>query len=177
MRNLTRTQAMAARLLERARTIAVVGADATERARATAAYLRRSGYDVVPADGLAALRGAVDLVLVFRTPANLSEILEHAARKRVDGVWFTEQPDRAAAALARRLGLAVVVAPDIAELHSQRLRTAGQPKKLDVRRRRRGRAKLVDESRLGGWQEGGGGGRQGGGGGWAAIDEKKMKRS
>ena len=178
MRNLSRAQAIAARLLERARTIAVVGAATNERTRATAAYLRRSGYDVVPveADGLASLPGAVDLVLVFRTPANVSVLLEQAAAKHVDGVWFTEGPNRATRALARRSKLAVVAERDIVELHRQRLDKAGQPQKLDVRRRRRGSAYVSDESLSspGGWTEAGGGGRRGGGGGRAAIDEKKM---
>jgi predicted CoA-binding protein len=178
MRHLTRAKAIAARLLDRARTIAVVGADANERTRATAAYLRRAGYDVVPvaADGLANLPGAVDLVLVFRSPANAPVLLEQAAAKRVDAVWFTEAPNRALAAVARRLRLTVVVERDIARLHHhQRLSTAGQPKKLDVRKRRRGSTVVTDTaSATGGWQEAGGGGRQGGGGGRAAIDEKKM---
>jgi uncharacterized protein len=182
MRHLTRDKGRAELLLERARTIAVVGPPSSERTQATVNYLRRVGYDVVPvpSGGLANVPGAIDLVLVFRAPDDLQGLLDAAAAKRVDGVWFTQQAaGRLASSLARRLGLTVIVEGDIARLHRERQRAAGSPPKLSAIARRRGRTGLAgdDPSVATGWKEAGGGGSQGGGGGRAALDEKKMRRS
>lgn len=46
MRNVSRGDAQAGRLLDRARTIAVVGGVTAPRHRAALAYLKRVGYDV-----------------------------------------------------------------------------------------------------------------------------------
>jgi predicted CoA-binding protein len=178
MRNLSRAEARAVRLFDRARTIAAVGAGTDQRSRATTAHLRRGGYDVVPVagGGVAGIPGAVDLVLVFRTPAAVSTLLEQAAAKRVDAVWFTEEPSRAVRALGRRLKLPIVFDPAVAERHDQRLSDAGSAATLGIRGRRRRRKDPADGplASQGGWVEAGGGGRRGGGGGRAIIDEKKM---
>jgi predicted CoA-binding protein len=179
MRRLTREKAQAWRLLDSARTIAVVGEPTAPRRRTILAYLRRVGYDVrlVRTPALSELGGLVDLILVFGTVSDISRLLRDAAAKRADGVWFTgPASDRAARALARQLGLVVVNEADIVGHHQERLREAGQPPKLDVQPRRRGRPDKPDRRPPShkGWTEAGGGGQRGGGGGRAAIDEKKM---
>jgi predicted CoA-binding protein len=179
MRRLTREKAQAWRLLDSARTIAVVGEPTAPRLRTALAYLRRVGYDVrlVRTPGLSELGGLVDLILVFGTVSDVPRLLRDAAAKRADGVWFTGQAsDRAARAMARQLGLVVVNDADIVGYHQERLREAGQPLKLDVRPRRRGRPDKPDSrpSSRKGWTEAGGGGQRGGGGGRAVIDEQKM---
>ncbi|HXG02981.1 MAG TPA: CoA-binding protein [Candidatus Binatia bacterium] len=177
VRNLSRAEVTALRLLERARSVAVVGRpDAT-----VVGYLRRAGYDVrrAPEGGPADLPGAVDLVVVFGRPQNVPALLEQAAAKGADGAWFFQDVlDSRSRTLARRLGLGVVVDPHLIERHRERRREAGQALKLGVRPRRRGRSDAA-EGRLhspGGWAEAGGGGARGGGGGRAVIDEKKMVR-
>jgi uncharacterized protein len=127
MRHLTRDKGRAELLLERARTIAIVGPTTSERNQATINYLRSAGYDVVLVrDGaLADVPGAIDLVLVFRAPDTLQEFLEAAAAKKVDGVWFTQQAaGRVASSLARRLGLTVIVEGDIVRLHRDHQRAS-----------------------------------------------------
>lgn len=181
MRRLTREKARAWRLLDSARTIAVVGEPTAPRRRTALAYLRRVGYDVrlVRTPGLSELGGLVDLILVFGTVSDVPRLLRDAAAKRADGVWFTgPASDRAARATARQLGLVVVNDADIVGYHQERLREAGQPLKLDVRPRRRGRLDKPDSrpSSRKGWTEAGGGGQRGGGGGRAVIDEQKMIR-
>lgn len=182
MRRLSAEKARAWRLLDRARTIAVLGALTAPRHRTTVAYLRRVGYDVrlVPTSRLSEVGGPVDLVLVFETPADVLQLIQDAAAKRADGVWFAgAAPDRAARTLAGQLALDVVNDANIIGRHQERLREAGQPLKLGMDARRRGRPKKAEGRRSSrtGWAEAGGGGQRGGGGGRAAIDEKKMIRA
>jgi predicted CoA-binding protein len=161
MRHLSAEKARAWRLLDRARTIAVLGALTAPRRRTTVAYLRRVGYDVrlASASRVSDVGGPIDLVLVFETPADVSQLIQDAAAKRADGVWFTGAGlDRAARTLAGQLALVVVNDADIVRRHQERLREAGQPLKLGMDARRRGRPKKAS-----------GGGR--------AIDEKKMIRA
>jgi predicted CoA-binding protein len=177
MRHLTRAKARAELLLERARTMAIVGPTLSERAQETVGYLRKVGYDLVPVgDGpLADTPGSVDLVLVFGRPVDVPRLLEQAATKRVDGIWYIEHaPSHATSSLARRLGLALVVGDDIVRRHRERQREAGQPSKLSAGARRRGRKQPIDAdpSVAKGWAEAGGGGSQGGGGGRSAINER-----
>ena len=122
MRRLTRDQSRAGVLLERAKTIAIVGLTTSERNQATLQYLRKAGYDVVQvADSVGDVRGGIDLLLVLSVPDDLPRLLEEAAAKRVDGVWFTRQgAGRLARGLARRLGLTVILDPDIVRRHRER---------------------------------------------------------
>jgi predicted CoA-binding protein len=181
MRHLTREKAQGWRLLDGARTIAVLDAPAAPRHGAILAYLRRVGYDVRPVrTSVSKLGGPVDLVLVLGIVPDVAALLRDAAAKRADGVWFLGSgPTRAERTLARDLGLVVVHDADIVIRHEERLREAGQPRKLGARPRRRGRPEGIaggrQRSRTG-WTEAGGGGQRGGGGGRAALDEKKMTR-
>jgi predicted CoA-binding protein len=66
--------------------------------------------------------GTIDLVLVFGAPGDLQRLLEEAAAKRVDGVWFLQQgPGRLARDPARRLGLTLIVDSDVVRRHRGRL--------------------------------------------------------
>jgi len=184
MRNIKRREARAQRLLERARTIVVVGADA--RSRTLTDYLRGAGYDVVPVrstggemgglkvyPSIEDVPGQVDLVVVLASRTPVRRIVEQAAAKGADAVWLarasTTAEDRAAAQAA---GIPLVADLGLIGEHRPRLREAGQPARLGVGSRRRGRG--GGRVRDSGWTEAGGGGRAGGGGGRAAVDEKKM---
>jgi predicted CoA-binding protein len=70
----------AQQLLDRARTIAVVG-PVTDRTETTLAYLRRVGYDVivVPGGPLTDIPGPIDLALVLGTSAHLPRLLQEAS--------------------------------------------------------------------------------------------------
>ena len=179
MRHLTRQEVRAQQLLDRARTIAVVGR-VSGRGETTVAYLRRVGYDVlvVPSGTLADVPGPVDLVVVLGAPDDLARLLRDAARKRVDGVWCVDDaPGRDARRLARELRLTVVVDPGIVERRQELFAEAGQPRKRGTTSRRRRRAATDDSTPVApGWTEAGGGGSHGGGGGRAAVDEKKIGR-
>jgi predicted CoA-binding protein len=171
MRNLTRQEVRAQQLLDRARTIAVVG-PLKGRGETTVAYLRRVGYDVVIVSSgtLADVPGPVDLVVLFGSPGDLDRLLQQAAEKRVDGVWFVDdRPGREAMRRARDLKLTVVVDPDLVERRQELFADAGQPRKRATTARRRGRARPTESGALtpGGWAEAGGG---------AAMDEKKVGR-
>ena len=124
MRHLSRDNGRAEILLERGKTIAIVGPTTTERHQTTVKYLRNAGYDLVRVRGvsLADVPGPVDLVVVFGAPDDLQRLLEEAAAKRVDGVWFVQQgAGRLARDPARRLGLTVIVDSDIVRRHRGRL--------------------------------------------------------
>ena len=183
MRYLTREKAESWQLLERAKTIAVLGPATAPRRGTTVAYLRRVGYDVrlIRTFALANVGGPIDLVLVFGRVPDIAALLRDAATKRADGVWLTgTEPDRAAKALARELDLVMVNDADIIGRYAERFGSeAGQPPKLGVRSRRRGRPDETprEGSSRPGWTAAGGGGQRGGGGRRSAIDEKKMIRA
>jgi predicted CoA-binding protein len=124
MRHLNGDKGRAEILLERGKTIAIVGPTTTERHQATLKYLSGVGYDLVWVRGvtLTDVPGTIDLVLVFGAPGDLQRLLEEAAAKRVDGVWFLQQgPGRLARDPARRLGLTLIVDSDVVRRHRGRL--------------------------------------------------------
>jgi len=116
-------------LLERVRTVAVVGASANplRPSYTVFSYLRRRPeYDVTPinptiaeVDGIkaypslaayAADRGAPDVVDVFRRPSELMNVVEDAILAGVKAIWFQYGVvNDAAIALADRSGMDVVV--------------------------------------------------------------------
>jgi hypothetical protein len=92
-------------LLERARTIAVVGAspDPWRASYGVSAYLKRVGYRVVPVNptalgetlhgepfvgSLAQFQEAIDLVDVFRRPEYVPDVVEEAMAIGAPAVWL-----------------------------------------------------------------------------------------
>src|SRR5207244_5328346 len=77
VRHLTREKAESWQLLERAKTIAVLGPATAPRRGTTVAYLRRVGYDVrlIRTFALANVGGPIDLVLVFGRVPDLAALL------------------------------------------------------------------------------------------------------
>ena len=145
MRHMTREEAVSRHVLQRARTVAVVGASMSpERHSYTvASYLKTAGYDVIPIrpDGgdvgglpayarLADVAGPVDLVVIFRRPEAVLAHIEEAAAKHVEAVWL--QPgvwSREAEQAAHRHGLTLVKELCIAEAHRHLSQQSGHPVK------------------------------------------------
>ncbi len=92
-------------LLERARTVAVVGAspESWRASYGVSAYLKRAGYRIVPVNptalgqtlhgepfvgSLAEIGEAVDLVDVFRRPEHVPALVEEAVAAGVPAVWL-----------------------------------------------------------------------------------------
>jgi predicted CoA-binding protein len=192
MKHMTREEALNRRVLQRARTVAIVGAspNPARHSYSVANYLRTAGYDVIPvrADGadvaglpasarLADIAGPIDLVVVFRRPEAVSAHIDEAAAKHVEVVWL--QPgvwSRQAKAAADRHGMTVVKELCIAEEHRHLSQSAGHPTKWGVHVRRR-KATYEDNRRRpddAGYVAEGGGGHAAGGGVRAILDEKKM---
>lgn len=128
-------------LLQQARTIAIVGmSDNPERpSHAVARYLRRNGYQIIPVNPLlkdklldaqpvASLREIhehVDIVLVFRRPEQVSEVVEDAIAIGAGAVWMQlDIVNHEAAHMARQAGLEVVMDRCIAVDHRRLSRYA-----------------------------------------------------
>ncbi len=93
-------------LLERSRTIAVVGLsrDPSKAARRVPSYLAAKGYDVIPVnpnatrilgkdvvDSLDQVEGPVDMVLVFRPSEEAGDVIRQAAaRPEKPAIWLQE---------------------------------------------------------------------------------------
>ncbi len=121
------------RLLTATRSVAVVGlSDNPDRASyQVAAYLKEHGYRVLPVNpniggalcqrsypSLRALPEAVDMVVIFRKPEAVPEIVEDAIAVRAQAVWMQEGiVHNAAADRARAAGLAVVMNKCIMKEH------------------------------------------------------------
>lgn len=192
MKHMTREEALNRRVLQRARTVAIIGAspNPARHSYSVANYLRTAGYDVIPVrpDGadvaglpasatLAEVAGPVDLVVIFRRPEAVLAHIDEAAAKHVEVVWL--QPgvgSRQAEAAADRHGLTLVKDLCIAEEHRHLSQHAGHPTKWGVHVRRR-KATYEDNRRRpddAGYVVGGGGGHVAGGGVRSILDEKKM---
>ncbi len=117
--------AVIARILQRARTIAVVGlsTDPAKPSADVAAYLQAAGYRIIPVHpkaaqllgetaypSLEAIPGAVDLVNVFR-PADEAEAWAEAAVRIGAKAWWLQLGlvNEVAAARAQSAGLDVVM--------------------------------------------------------------------
>lgn len=192
MKHMTREEALHQRVLQRARTVAIIGAspDPARHSYAVANYLRTEGYDVIPvrpgAGDVAGLQASatladvadpVDLVVIFRRPEAVPAHIDEAAAKHVEVVWL--QPgvwSREAEAAAERHGLTLVKDLCIAEEHRHLSQGAGHPKKWGVHVRRRKPTYEDNRQRPddAGYVVGGGGGHVAGGGVRSILDEKKM---
>ena len=192
MKHMTRAEAVCRHVLQRARTVAIVGASHSpeQHSYTVASYLKAAGYDVIPIhpDGgdvaglpayarLADVAGPIDLVVIFRRPEAVPAHIEEAAAKHVEAVWL--QPgtwSREAEQSAHRHGLTLVKERCIAEEHRHVSQSAGHPKKWGVHVRRR-KPRYEDNRRRpddAGYVAEGGGGHAAGGGVRAVLDEKKM---
>lgn len=192
MKHMTQQEALHRRVLQRARTVAIIGAspDPARHSHAVAMYLKAAGFDVIPVrpDGdevgglrtfaaLADVAGPIDLVVICRRPSAAPAHIDEAAAKHVEVVWL--QPgvwSRAAETAADRHGITLVKELCIAEEHRHVSQPAGHPTKWGVHTRRR-KPTYEDNRRRpddAGYVGGGGGGHTAGGGVRAVVDEKKM---
>jgi uncharacterized protein len=192
MKHMTREETVVRHVLQRARTVAIIGASPSPRRHSytVARYLHGAGYDVVPVRPdrtqvaglstyarLADIAGPVDLVVIFRRPEAVPAHLEEAAVKHVEAVWL--QPgtwSREAEAAAHRHGLTMVKEQCIADAHGHVFRQSGHPTRWGVHVRRRkptyeDNRRRPDET---GYVAGGGGGHAAGGGVRSILDERKM---
>jgi predicted CoA-binding protein len=112
-------------ILERARTIAVVGLS-SKRYRPSygvAEYMKRAGYRIIPVNpdetevfgekawpDLDSIPDQVDIVSIFRRSEFVPEIVEAAIRKGVKAIWMQEGVfHEAAARRAREAGIEVAM--------------------------------------------------------------------
>jgi uncharacterized protein len=126
----------AERILESARTIAVVGlsADPGRPSHGVARYLQRAGYRIIPVNpnvdevlgeraypSLRELTDPVDVVEVFRRSEFVGPIVDDAIAIRARAVWLQDGViDEAAAERARAAGLDVVMDDCMMRRHAQR---------------------------------------------------------
>jgi predicted CoA-binding protein len=194
MKHLTRQEMIIRRLLDRARTIAVVGASPRpeRHSHAVFRYLRSVGYDVVPVradrrevDGLPSyptievIPGQVDLAVVFRRAEGAPAAIASAAAKRVEAAWlppgvWSHDAERE----AMQDGLLLIKDHCIERDHGHVSQQGGHPIRSGVWMSRRGRPHTDNRKRWSdtGYVEGGGGGHNAGGGKHTVLDEKKMAR-
>ena len=125
-------------LLEKSRTIAVVGlsANRTRASYGVAQYLQSAGYRIIPVNPnitevlgekavarLEDIREAVDVVNIFRRPERVGEVVYAAIRIGAKAVWMqVGVVDEAAAARARQAGLVVMMDACILKEHARRFR-------------------------------------------------------
>lgn len=123
-------------LLERARTIAVVGlSDSPLRpSHGVSAYMQHHGYRIIPVNpnikgalgekAVASLRDIeekVDIVDVFRRSENVPEVVDEAIKLGVSAIWMQEGViHEAAARKARDAGIFVVMDRCILKEHQRR---------------------------------------------------------
>jgi predicted CoA-binding protein len=127
------------RILERTRTIAVVGLSPNPMrpSHGVARYLQRAGYRVVPVNpaidqvlgeraypSLRSVPDRIDLVDVFRRSEHVAAIVEDAIAIGARAVWLQDGVvDEAAARRARSAGLDLVMDDCIMRRHAARARS------------------------------------------------------
>ena len=125
-----------AELLQRAKTIAVVGlSDSPLRpSHGVAAYLQTHGYRIIPVNpridavlgettypSLLEVPERIDIVDIFRRPEYVDEIVDQAIRLKIPAVWMQEDViNEAAAEKARKAGIFVVMDRCILKEHKVR---------------------------------------------------------
>jgi uncharacterized protein len=123
-------------ILERGKTLAVVGLSSKimRPSHGVADYMQRHGYRVIPVNpheqsvlgekvyaSLDEVPDSVDIVVIFRRPEFVPEIVQSAIRKRAQVVWMQEGVvHNEAAETARQAGLAVVMDRCILKEHAKR---------------------------------------------------------
>lgn len=125
-------------LLQRARTIAVVGlSDSPLRpSHGVSAYMQTHGYRIIPVNpqidnalgeksypSLLDVPGEIDIVNVFRRPEFVDEVVDQAIQLKVPAVWMQEDViNQRAADKARNAGIFVVMDKCILKEHQSRFR-------------------------------------------------------
>lgn len=133
MDDATRTQLLD--IFDRAQTIAVVGASADESkpAHKIPAYLQQMGYRIIPVSprggelfgekvyaSLADITEHVDVVDVFRPPAESVSVAEAAAATDADVLWFQPGTDTGEAVrIARQAGKTVISGRCMGATHAE----------------------------------------------------------
>lgn len=127
-----------AELLQRAKTIAVVGLSSNplRPSHGVAAYMQSHGYRIIPVNpniteclgerayaSLLDVPDKIDIVDVFRRSEFVEEVVDQAIQLRVPAVWMQEDViNETAAAKARQSGIFVVMDRCILKEHRARFR-------------------------------------------------------
>jgi predicted CoA-binding protein len=125
-------------LLERAKTIAVVGLSANPMrpSHGVTAYMQSQGYRIVPVNphiesslgekaypSLLQVPGKIDIVNIFRQPEFVEEVVEQAIQLKVPAIWMQEDVvHEKAAERARKAGIFVIMDRCILKEHRARFR-------------------------------------------------------
>jgi len=128
-------------ILEHTRTLAVVGLSSKRRrpSYGVTAYMQSHGYRIIPVNpneqsalgekvyaSLAEVPEPIDIVVIFRRPEHVPEVVEAAIQKGVKVVWMQEGVvHEQAAERARAAGLTVVMDRCILKEHAKRFVTEG----------------------------------------------------
>jgi len=123
-------------LLETSKTLAVVGLSSkpTRASHGVSEYMQSNGYRIIPVNPFEqkvlgepayptvdTVPDPIDIVVIFRKPEFVPEVVEAAIRKNAKGVWMQEGViHEAAAARAKAAGLAVVMDHCILKEHAKR---------------------------------------------------------
>ena len=126
-------------ILEHSKTLAVVGlsSKAARPSHGVTAYMQRNGYRIIPVNpneesvlgekgyaSLDAVPEPFDVVVIFRRPEFVPEVVEAAIRKQAKVVWMQEGViHEQAAERARAAGLTVVMDRCILKEHAKRFVT------------------------------------------------------
>jgi predicted CoA-binding protein len=191
MKHMSPERGVICHVLQRARTVAIVGASSSpeRHSHTVARYLRHQGYDVIPVRPdrcevaglptyatLADVAGPINLVVIFRRPNAVVPHIEEAAAKHAEAIWLPPGAWSPEAAAAQQHGLTVMKERCIEKDHRHLAQRSGHPQKWGVRVSRR--KPTYEDNRLrpdaGGYVAGGGGGHVAGGGARSVLDEKKM---
>jgi predicted CoA-binding protein len=125
-------------LLERARTIAVVGLSNNpfRPSHGVSAYMQAQGYKIIPVNptitealgeksfaSIIDVPRKIDIVNIFRRPEFVEAIVDQAIQLKISAVWMQEQViHQAAAEKARRAGMFVAMDLCILKEHQARFR-------------------------------------------------------
>ncbi|HYA24937.1 MAG TPA: CoA-binding protein [Terriglobales bacterium] len=125
-----------AELLQRAKTIAVVGLSNSplRPSHGVSAYMQNHGYRIIPVNpqikealgetayaSLLDVPGKIDIVNVFRRPEFVGEIVDQAILLKVPAIWMQEEViNPAAADKARQHGIFVIMDRCILKEHKAR---------------------------------------------------------
>jgi predicted CoA-binding protein len=128
-------------ILENYRTLAVVGLSSkpSRPSYGVASYLQTHGYRIIPVNpletsvlgekayaSLEAVPEATEVVVIFRRPEFVPEVVESAIRKGAKVIWMQERViHEEAARRARQAGLSVIQDRCILKAHAKRFVTEG----------------------------------------------------